>query len=64
MVWDGGLVPVGFVSAPSGLGCCPFWGDGSVVVDFVFVVAPVVGVCGCPVFWCALLCVHSGFAVV
>ena len=64
VVWDGGLVPLGCVWAPSGLGCCPFWGDGSVVVDFVFVVAPVVGVCGCSVFCCALLCVHSGFAVV
>ena len=49
---------------PGGLGCCPFWGGGSVVVDFLFVVAPIVGVCGCSVFCCALLCVRSGVAVV
>ena len=47
-----------------GLGCCPFWGGGSVVVGFFFVVAPVVGVCDCFVFCCSLLCVRSGVAVV
>ena len=49
---------------PGGLGCCPFWGGGSVVVDFLFVVAPIVRVCGCSVFCGALLCVRSGVAVV
>ena len=44
---------------PGGMGCCPFWGDGFVVVDFLFAV----GVCGCSVFCCALLCVCSGFSV-
>ena len=66
-VWGEGLVPVKCVWAPpppGGLGCCPFWGGGSVVVGFLFVVAPVVGVCGCSVFCCTLLCVHSGIAVV
>ena len=33
-----------------GLGCCPFWGGGSVVVDFLFIVTPIVGVCNCSVF--------------
>ena len=47
-----------------GLGCCPFWGGGTVVVGFLFVVAPVVGVCDCSVFCCTLLCVRSGVAVV
>ena len=27
-------------------------------------VAPVVGFCSCSVFCCALLCVHSGFAII
>ena len=44
--------------------CCPFWGGGSVVVDCLFVVAPILGVCGCSIFCCTLLCVHSGVAVV
>ena len=30
---------------PGGLGCCPFQGGGSVVVDFLFIVTPIVGVC-------------------
>ena len=49
-VWGGGSVPVGCIWPPGGLGCCPFWGGGSVVVDFLFVVTPIVGVCGCSVF--------------
>ena len=39
-------------------------GGGSVDVDFLFIVTPVVGVCDCFMFCCALLCVQSGFAVV
>ena len=31
------------VLAPSGLGCCPFEGGGSVVVDSLFIVSPIVG---------------------
>ena len=31
----------------------------SVVVDLLFIVAPIVGVCNCNVFCCALLYVHS-----
>ena len=46
------------------MGCCPFWGGGSVVAGFLFVVAPIVGVCGCSVFCCAFLYVHSSVAVV
>ena len=37
---------------------------GSVVVDFLFVVTPFVGVCNCFMFCCALLSVRSGVAVV
>ena len=54
-LWGEGLVPAECIWAPGGLGCCPFLGGGSVVVDFLFVVAPVVGVCGCSAFCCALL---------
>ena len=63
-VWGGDLVPVGCIWAPGGLGCCPFWGGGSVVVGFLFVVTPIVGVCGCYMFCCALLYVRSSVAVV
>ena len=37
---------------------------GSVVVDSLLIVAPIVGFCNCSVFCCALLCVHSGFAII
>ena len=47
----------------SGLGCCPFLGGGSVVIDLLFIVAPIVGFCTCSVFCCALLCVHSSLAI-
>ena len=49
---------------PGGLGCCPFWGGGSVVVDFLFIVAPVVGVCNCSVFCCTLFYVHFSIAII
>ena len=37
---------------------------GSVVVDFLFIVTPIVGVCNCSVFCFALLCVHSSIAII
>ena len=49
---------------PGGLGCCPFWGGGSVVVDFLFIVIPIVGVCNCSMFCCMLLYVHSSIAII
>ena len=36
----------------------------SVVVDLLLIVTPIVGFFGCSVFWCALLCVHSSFAII
>ena len=51
------------LSPPSGLGCCPFEASGSVVVDLL-IVTPIVGLCGCYVFCCALLCVPSSFAMI
>ena len=36
----------------------------SVVVDFLFIVTPIVGVCNCSMFFCTLLYVHSSFAII
>ena len=49
---------------PGGLGCCPFLGGGSVVVDFLFIVTPIVGVCISSMFCCTLLYVHSSIAII
>ena len=59
-------MPVGCIWAPGGLGCCPFWGGGSVVVvvDFLFIVTPIVRVCNCSMFCCTLLYVHSSIATI
>ena len=52
------------LSLPDGLGCCPFYGGGSVVVDFLFIVTLIVGVCNCSMFCCTLLYVHSSIAII
>ena len=39
-------------------------GGCSVVVDFLFIVTPIVRVCNCSMFCCALLYVHSSFAII
>ena len=49
---------------PDGLGCCPFKCGGSVVVDLLFIVTPIVGVCKCSLFCCTLLYVNSSFAII
>ena len=49
---------------PGGLGCCPFQGGGSFVVDFMFIVTPIVGICNCSMFCCTLLYVHSSIAII
>ena len=46
------------------MGCCPFYGGGSVVVDFLFIVTPIVGVCNCSMFSCTLLYVHFSIAII
>ena len=43
---------------------CPFYGGGSVVVDSFLIVTPIVGFCNCSMFCCALLYVHSSFAII
>ena len=42
---------------------CPVWDGGSVDVDSLLIVVPIVGFCGCSIFCCALLCVLSDFAI-
>ena len=37
---------------------------GSVVVGFLFIVTPIVGVCNCSIFYCMLLYVHSSLAII
>ena len=41
-----------------------FKGGGSVVVDLLFIVTPIVGVCNCSMFCCKLLNVDSSFAII
>ena len=36
----------------------------SVVVDFLFIVTTIVGVCNCSMFCCTLLYVHSSIAII
>ena len=55
---------MGAFKPPGGLGCCPFWGGGSVVGDFLSIVTPIVGVCNCSMLCCALLCAHSSVAII
>ena len=58
------MVSVGCIWASGGLGCRPFWGDGSVVVDLLFIVTPIVGVSIVLLFCYTLLYVHSNFAII
>ena len=44
------------------LGYAP--GQGLVVVDFLFIVTPIVGVCNCSIFCCMLLYVRSSIAII
>ena len=37
---------------------------GPVVVDFLFIDTPIVGVCNCSLFCCTLFYVHSSIAIV
>ena len=49
---------------PAGLGFGLSLDDGSVVVDLLFIVTPIVGVCNCSMFCCTLFYVHSSFAII
>ena len=50
-----------YLSPSIGLDLCPFQGGGSVVVDLLFNVLPIV--CGISLFY-AFLCVHFSFAII
>ena len=50
--------------ASSGLGCDPFEGSGSVVVDSLLIVAPIVGFYVCSMCFCVLLRTLSSFAII
>ena len=50
--------------SPDGLGCCLFYGGGSVVVDFLFIVTPIMEVCNCSMFSCTFYYVHSSIAII
>ena len=49
------------LSSPSGLGCCPFSGCGSVVDDLLFNELPIV--CRGSVFFFVLLCIFVSILV-
>ena len=50
------LSPIG------GLGCCPFYGGGTVVVELIMLT--LWGFCVCSLFCYAILCVLSSFAII
>ena len=62
--WNAFKPPLPPPPPPGGLGYCPFWGGGYVVVDLLFSVTPIVGVCDCSMFCCSLFYVHSSSAIV
>ena len=44
-----------------------FWNYGPLklkIVDFLFIVTPIVGVCNCSMFCCTLLCVRFSIAII
>ena len=43
---------------------CTFTYFGLVVVEFLFIVTPIVGVCNCDMFCYTLLYVHSSIAII
>ena len=40
--------------------CAECW----LVVEFLFIVTPIVGICNCSMFCCTLLYVHSSIAII
>ena len=49
---------------PSCLGCCPFWGGDSLVVDLLFNVLLIMEVLRLSLFWYALLSALPSFAII
>ena len=50
-------LPVAWAVVPSGA-------QVLLLLTFLFIVTPIVGVCNCSMFCCTLLCVHSSFAII
>ena len=44
--------------------CVSLYLNGSVIVDFLFIVTPTVEVCNCSMFCCTLLYVYSSIAII
>ena len=42
---------------------CTYVLGGSVIVGLLLIVTSIVGFCNCSMVFCALLCVHSSFAI-
>ena len=57
------LLPVKCIKVPKWLRLLSVLRRWSVVVDFLFIVTPIVGVCNCSFFCCMLLFVHSSIAI-
>ena len=59
---------IGKIKAIFGLGMTPMYGlkIGQIksLVDFLFIVTPIVGVCNCSMFCCTLLYVHFSIAII
>ena len=51
-------------TGPSCLGCCPFWGGDSLVVDLLFNVLLIMEVLCLSLLWYALLCALPSFAII
>ena len=54
----------GCFSTPVTLAAVPSKCGGSVVVDLLLIVTPIVRFCNYSMFCCELLCVHSSFAII
>ena len=66
---DGGIKVIrmflnAFKSPPRCLGCCPFSGGDSIVVDLLFNVLLIMGVLCLSLIWYALLCALPSFAII
>ena len=62
-IWGDNLVPVNAFKPPEALAAVRPKGGGSVVVDSLLIITPIVGFCNYSMFCCASLCVHSSFAI-
>ena len=51
-------------SPPGGLGCCRSKAVVLLLLTFLFIVTPIVGVCDCSMFCCMLLYAHSSIAII